>query len=586
MVKLSIVDDAGARREVNLDEDEITIGRKDGNTIRLEERNVSRVHARLVREDDTLFLEDTGSSFGVRVNGIRVLHRTAIQYGDEIGIGDFVLVIVNPAHVSGFDAHAAGTVVSVVSIPDSVRAQLRVIGVEEDIRIVQLEKTPTILGSSENNDVLLKGASVEAEHALVYYRNGCYEVESASEAARIWVNGNRCTSAVLEHGDEFRIGDIEITFSDSPAARMTARITEVAIASPMEGSSKKWLMGVGALLVIGGVVLTFDFLGGEDDLGDQPSRSRNAENQKSVGVPFGSRELQELDEIESVAAGGGPQVQNTKVDSLVEGHLRDAKEAMSQKRWHEAIEAYRIVLEKQPNHIDAGLKLERAKLELRRRKMIDNVDDLVTERNYVKAWELVEKYSNAIPPESIYHAEMLRRRLLVGEFAGPVVLQKAENALKRQDFTVALQLCDQVLEMQPTNGNAIILRNSILERQTIAAASKSNVAASRPKFKTESRKTSKKESRKERIKRAEEMYQAGRRAQLGGRNALAITKYKEALRAHSGYYKSHKALGILYAARGDSGKAIRHYKLYIKGNSKANDRKTVESAIQRLGGTL
>jgi ABC transport system ATP-binding/permease protein len=50
-MKLVIEDDAGQRREVPLDRDEITIGRREDNVVHLPERNVSRRHARLVRRD-------------------------------------------------------------------------------------------------------------------------------------------------------------------------------------------------------------------------------------------------------------------------------------------------------------------------------------------------------------------------------------------------------------------------------------------------------------------------------------------------------------------------------------------------------
>ena len=51
MLKLIIEDDEGRKTVVPFVRDEITIGRKEGNTIRLTERNVSRRHARIVIED-------------------------------------------------------------------------------------------------------------------------------------------------------------------------------------------------------------------------------------------------------------------------------------------------------------------------------------------------------------------------------------------------------------------------------------------------------------------------------------------------------------------------------------------------------
>ena len=71
MFKLVISDDEGKTTVVPLVRDEITIGRKEGNTIRLTERNVSRRHARIHRKSADYVLEDLASYNGIVVNGAR-----------------------------------------------------------------------------------------------------------------------------------------------------------------------------------------------------------------------------------------------------------------------------------------------------------------------------------------------------------------------------------------------------------------------------------------------------------------------------------------------------------------------------------
>src|SRR5579864_1826773 len=86
MWKLVIEDDEGKRTTVPLTREAYTIGRKEGNTIRLTERNVSRDHAKLQKRNGngappgpngmtngaSYALEDCSSYNGVYVNGIRV----------------------------------------------------------------------------------------------------------------------------------------------------------------------------------------------------------------------------------------------------------------------------------------------------------------------------------------------------------------------------------------------------------------------------------------------------------------------------------------------------------------------------------
>lgn len=91
--KLIIEDDAGKQIIVPFAKDVITIGRKEGNTIRLTERNVSRKHARLSKENGHVVVEDLSSYNGIKLNGERISGRVQVAEGDTIQIGDYHLAI-------------------------------------------------------------------------------------------------------------------------------------------------------------------------------------------------------------------------------------------------------------------------------------------------------------------------------------------------------------------------------------------------------------------------------------------------------------------------------------------------------------
>src|SRR5262245_57627886 len=93
MYKLIIEDDEGKTTVVPLIRDEITIGRKEGNTIRLTERNVSRRHAKLLKQNGSILIEDLTSYNGIKVNGERIAGRSPIAEGDRIQIGDYQLAL-------------------------------------------------------------------------------------------------------------------------------------------------------------------------------------------------------------------------------------------------------------------------------------------------------------------------------------------------------------------------------------------------------------------------------------------------------------------------------------------------------------
>lgn len=93
MLKLIIEDDEGRKTVVPFAREEITIGRQEGNTIRLTERNVSRRHARLLKQNGHVLIEDLGSYNGIRVNGDRISGQVQVADGDLIQIGDYDLAL-------------------------------------------------------------------------------------------------------------------------------------------------------------------------------------------------------------------------------------------------------------------------------------------------------------------------------------------------------------------------------------------------------------------------------------------------------------------------------------------------------------
>ncbi|MBK7862311.1 MAG: FHA domain-containing protein [Archangiaceae bacterium] len=123
-MKLIIEDDEGRKTVVPFVRDEITIGRQEGNTIRLTERNVSRRHARLLRQNGHILVEDLGSYNGIRINGDRIQGQVQVNEGDLIQIGDYDLAVQRegeaaaaPASNGHDHAHANGTNPNAVTRP-------------------------------------------------------------------------------------------------------------------------------------------------------------------------------------------------------------------------------------------------------------------------------------------------------------------------------------------------------------------------------------------------------------------------------------------------------------------------------------
>jgi predicted component of type VI protein secretion system len=118
-VKLVIEDEAGTRSIVPFASDEITVGRaSDGVAFRLSERNVSRRHARFVRQKSDVWVEDLGSLVGTHVNGERIEGRRKLRPGDIVQIGDYDLAVLADGAELPAPAAAAAPPAPPLATPD------------------------------------------------------------------------------------------------------------------------------------------------------------------------------------------------------------------------------------------------------------------------------------------------------------------------------------------------------------------------------------------------------------------------------------------------------------------------------------
>lgn len=74
--------------------DSLTIGRKEGNTIRLTDQYVSGSHAKIIVKNNEIEVEDLNSTNGVFVNEGKVKGRCKIKANDKIRIGSATFRVI------------------------------------------------------------------------------------------------------------------------------------------------------------------------------------------------------------------------------------------------------------------------------------------------------------------------------------------------------------------------------------------------------------------------------------------------------------------------------------------------------------
>src|SRR5207302_5055364 len=77
----------------------VTIGREEGNVLRLNDERVSRFHAKVQCDNGEIILTDLESTNGTRVNG-NVVQIRRLRPGDRIGVGRSLLLFGSDAEIA------------------------------------------------------------------------------------------------------------------------------------------------------------------------------------------------------------------------------------------------------------------------------------------------------------------------------------------------------------------------------------------------------------------------------------------------------------------------------------------------------
>ncbi len=276
MFKLVISDDEGKQTVVPLVREEITIGRKEGNTIRLTERNVSRRHARLAKANGKFVVEDLHSYNGVKVNGQRIGGETSLEPGDQITIGDYLLALqVDGAEATAVDQHAPGVTqvdTAMIAAPGPP-ARLVMITPPAPGAEFSLTAERVRIGRAEDLDIWINHRSISREHAEIQKEpDGGLRLIDLGSANGVRVNGEDVQNALLVAGDVVELGQVRFRFvaAGEHYAFDADRTVQMDAVQPEaeEGGSKAPIMvaiAIVLLAVIGAIVVAFWGGGGDDD---------------------------------------------------------------------------------------------------------------------------------------------------------------------------------------------------------------------------------------------------------------------------------------------------------------------------------
>ena len=287
MWKLCIEDDEGGQTVVPIIRDEITIGRQEGNTIRLTERNVSRRHAKLVRRDGMLYLEEIDARYGIRKNGSKIAQSEEFTEGDVFVIGDYRLTL-QTERPKGAPAPSSARPPIPKAPPGTTRnrsdegtevlpalpAKLVIISSNFAGQEFPLARKEMLIGRGDECDIIIDHRSVSNKHAKITRDGTTYQIVDLNSKNGLRIGGERYTNVPLKRGDVVELGHVKFRFVEpgenyifTPQSIDYSTPSDDAFSSDKKGPNIPVIAGVAivAALLIGGLIYVLSGGGGEAD---------------------------------------------------------------------------------------------------------------------------------------------------------------------------------------------------------------------------------------------------------------------------------------------------------------------------------
>jgi len=269
MFKLVISDDEGKTTVVPLIRDEVTIGRKEGNTIRLTDRNVSRAHARIRREDELTFIvEDTRSRNGTKVNGELIGTKPRrVTPGDQITIGDYNLAIRTDVATSvpmgrqmdPGDSAGIGKI--------TPHARLVLVKGPDQGKEVDLTMDLYVIGRSDEANLRVPDPSISRAHARLDGDDHRWTISDLDSVSGVKINGIKRDDYLLKSGDTIELGAVRFRFvaPGEPYDYKPEDAASIAPQPPARSNKLFYILGGVAALAVIAIVLVIVLTGGSTE---------------------------------------------------------------------------------------------------------------------------------------------------------------------------------------------------------------------------------------------------------------------------------------------------------------------------------
>ncbi len=215
--------------EYELTQEETTIGRKEDNTIHVDNLAVSSRHARVLKIGQKIILEDLGSTNGTQVND-KDVSKYVLNHGDVITVGKHTLSFVcsdakpsvapQPEAESDMDKTMIISSAAREEMMGKPAATEMVLGGIQYLsgplmgKSMEMKASLTSMGKGNNCKIKVKGMLVGKQAAVFTRRPTGYHITHLEGMSKTKVNGESVADhpRVLKDGDIIELADLKMQF--------------------------------------------------------------------------------------------------------------------------------------------------------------------------------------------------------------------------------------------------------------------------------------------------------------------------------------------------------------------------------------
>lgn len=178
-------------------DERFTIGQDSRNNLVLADADISPFHAEIRQDHGLYYLTDCGTAAGTFVNGERVGARYQLRSDDTVRLGSLELTLIDPAKSKPKPVAAPRWFLQVITGEQHQGHKFHVTG-------------SMTFGRSVKCEMCFADLELSRRHAEFFLKDEVLEIKDLASANGVFVNHQKVGMAVLQPGDQVRMGSVTL----------------------------------------------------------------------------------------------------------------------------------------------------------------------------------------------------------------------------------------------------------------------------------------------------------------------------------------------------------------------------------------